>query len=270
MSPLLTDRIRIYLHPQHLTMVRVSGWLKAKVVVKAVLSGWEPCPDYSHALNTLSQQFKKVEWQRAKASVILSGHGVHYRVAPWHADLTNDEQEALLRHRYSEVFGTKAASWKISFCDAGFAKQGLAVAIDHVLLDQIKVIFTTSTLRLDVIEPSLMVALNASRKQLNTENTWFILLEAGLLTAGLLNEQGWAGIRSISFSAERLANIEIQLKNWAMQFGVEDKQSPVFVFSADSVFDLSKLGNRKVVCFEGRGKDSLEDIDQASALVLCV
>src|SRR5450830_1708042 len=121
-------------------MVRLSGWLKPRVTAKAVLSGWEPGPDYSLALNALSQQLKKVEWQRAKASVILSGHCVHYRVAPWQADLTHAEQEALLRHRYTEVFGAKAASWNISFCYSGFARQGLASAVDHALLDQIKAI----------------------------------------------------------------------------------------------------------------------------------
>jgi len=269
--PLLTDRIRIYLHPQQLTMVRLSGWLKTKVVAKAELSGWEPSTDYNHALNALSQELKKVEWQQAKTSVILSGHGMHYRVAPWHAELTHDEQEALLRHRYTEVFGAKAAFWKISFCDAGFAKQGLAAAIDHVLLDQIKAIFTASTLTFDVIEPSLMAAFNASRQKIHAENTWFILLEAGLLTAGLINENGWVGVRSMSSGTEQLATLEIQLKNWAMQFGVDDRQSSVFVFSTDSVFDLPKLSNtRNVVHFEWQEQSRFKDFNHMSAAVLCV
>lgn len=277
MLRLSTDHIRVYLHPQRLVMVRLSGWLKPKVVAQDVITGWTHSAQslgYTEVLAALAQQLKRAEWQHAHATVVLSGHGAHYRIAPWNPTLTLDEQQALLRHRYAEVFGTDAAAWKISLCDAGFGKQGLACAVDGGLLDKVKEVFAASTVRLGSIRPMLMEAFNGWRGKIETGQAWFILLESGWLTAGLRNNNGWAGIRSLSLASwpicELEAGLEIQLQRWAMQFGEDEAQAPIYLFCVDPQTEVPTFSaTRGVVKLAWRERAGQTDIDEKWAPALC-
>jgi len=229
-----TERIRIYLHPEQVVMVRQSGLFKCRVTAKKVLpvsvQGEYP---WSGALAVLETALKQPEWQQARVTVIFSGDFMRYRVAPWDGRLTAEEQEALLRHRFEEVYGDGMHTWRLSVADAGYGKQCLVCAFDPRLMAALQDIFLRSKARLVSVKPLLMTAFNRWRRQIKGGGAWLVLAEKSHLTIALLQNGEWRGIRSKACEPGWEDTLGLLLEREALQLGVDAAEFPVYCYRPD-------------------------------------
>lgn len=229
-----TERIRVYLHPEQVILVRQSGLLQRRVTIKKVYPvGVQGEHVWSGALTTLEIALKQPEWQQARATVILSGDFTRYRVAPWDGRLTSDEQQALLRHRFEEVYGDEMQNWNLTVADAEYGKQSLACAVDQRLMAALQDTFSRSGIRLVSVQPWLMTAFNRWRRQIGANAAWLILAEPTRLTIALLQQGEWRGIRSKASAAGWEESLPLLLEREALHLGVEAGKLPVYFHRPD-------------------------------------
>lgn len=234
-----TERIRIYLHPQQVVLVRQSGLFQRRVSATRLLPAGEDAHGehqhpWSSALVALETALAQPQWQQARATVILSGEFVRYRLAPWDGRLTAEEQAALLRHRFEEVYGDAMHHWQLSVADAGYGKQSLVCAFDPRLLAALQDAFSRAnsgaTARLVSVQPLLMTAFNRWRRQIDGHGAWFVLAEQTHLTIALLQDGEWRGIRSKACAPGWEQTLPLLLQREALQLGVEAGTFPVYFY----------------------------------------
>lgn len=127
-----------------------------------------------------------------KLEVVLSNHLVRYAVLPWSAALSSDEEwTAYALHVFGGTYGADAAGWRIRICDGGRSKARVACAADAVLLDSIAAIERVAS-----IQPHLMAAFNARRREFGMEPGWFVVHEPGRVTLGLVADGEWKLLRN--------------------------------------------------------------------------
>lgn len=226
-----TERIRVYLHPEHLVLVREAGVVNKRVVAKQVVAIASPGEHlWSGVLAALQTSLRQPEWQQARAMVTLSGKFARYRVVPWELRLTQEERIALLRHQYEELYGEDMRGWQLVTAQAGFGKQGLACAIDTRLMAAVQDTFARSSVRLTSVRPYLMAAFNQWRRDIGGQGAWLILAEHSLLTIALLQNGEWRGVRSHACASGWETSLELMLAREALHHGVDATRLPVYLF----------------------------------------
>lgn len=129
---------------------------------------------------------------KAKLDVVLSNHLLRFAVLPWSAALSTErEWMAFAQHTILSTYGAEASGWRIRVCDGGRGKARVACAADAELLDAI-----ASIERVASIQPHLMAAFNARRKEFGREPGWFVQHEPGRLTLGLVADGEWKVLRN--------------------------------------------------------------------------
>lgn len=124
--------------------------------------------------------------------VVLSNHLVRYAVLPWSSALSRDRDWiAYAEHLFSITYGADAAGWRIRICDMGRRKPRVACAAQSALLDSI-----ASVPRVVSIQPHLMSAFNAQRREFERDSGWLVVHEPGRLTLGLVSGGEWKLLRN--------------------------------------------------------------------------
>lgn len=196
MLPLWRDHLHIALCPDRLVLLRIQRGLRPHLGAKRVMScdgeqGWE-C-----ALAALAAETAKPEWQNADVTVVLSNHFVRYQRVPWSDQLSSDEERAaLVRHCYSEIYGSAAAGWELRWSEEPPGAPWLASAVEASLLERLREILTHAGLRLHSVQPYLMAAFNRWRKEFKGAQQWFVLGEPGWLCVAQIEGGTWRSIRS--------------------------------------------------------------------------
>ena len=226
------DEIRVYVHPQHIVMVLLSGWFKKHVTYKQVLD----CPDllgtlvWQSVIVTLDKALLSNDWQTAyaaksqkniRATVILSNHFVHYALVPWQAEQAklrpdSDKHHAYLQHCFTRNFGAAAKQWQCRMSDCGMYKPALASAIDSALLQDIEAAFTAANIRIANIHPQLMVAVNQAKSQITqylnkkAQTYWLVIVENGQSCLLLVEDGAWRLVKSMRFDVAAQVNEQIE------------------------------------------------------------
>ncbi|HQT26326.1 MAG TPA: hypothetical protein PLK99_06985, partial [Burkholderiales bacterium] len=191
MSLLSRDRLRIALCPDRAIVVHFS---RGKVVSKAV----QPIEgDVVEALSGI------LSIPPAKdATLILSSHFVKFMVVPWQDEaLSEEEMLAMVRHRFSEIYGEKEREIRLS--EGKIGASSLASALDRDLLEGIKQAFAASGTRLRSVQPYLMTAFNASRSEIKEASCWFVVMEKDICCMAKIREGKWERLRQCRGEAEQ-------------------------------------------------------------------
>lgn len=248
MLHLWIDRVCIYLHPDRVVLVRLSGLFRRRVTVKQVVpvNGTREYL-WSGALLVLEAILKQQEWQHARAQVILSGDLVRYRTAPWDDRLNLEERTVLLHHRFEEVYGESMRTWQVAIADVGYGKQGLACAFDSRLIEDLRETFARSTLKLISVQPLLMAAFNRWRRQISSQGAWFVFAESSRLTIALIQNGEWQGIRSKTCEPGCESTLELLLEREALHHGIEVATMPIYFIQPDRPTFRPELQQKQVV-----------------------
>ncbi|MGE5493185.1 MAG: hypothetical protein ACM31P_18090 [Actinomycetota bacterium] len=192
------DRLHAVLTPRRVVLVRLAKGFGDRVVGKESLACPEPAPGeapWQPALATLAGALPGRQWKHAELRAILSNHFAHYLLIPWQEKLSGeDDLLALVRHRFTEVYGDAADDWEILWSEGKPPAPYLACAVDRRLLVGLRDASSAAGLPLTSIRPYLLAAFNRWRRELDGRKDWFLLAEEGRLCLAWFREGEWAGV----------------------------------------------------------------------------
>ena len=185
MSLLWRNReLRIGLAPER---VYVSG-AKSLDLTPAADGGWQA------AVEALPEVLKG---KGGVASVVLADQFVRYALLPHNEALKTDEQwNALARHRFSVLHGPRADEWDVSLAATAPRGARLACAVDKALLFSLSEIFQKGGVRLGSVQPFLVTAFNRMRRRIGNGSCWIVVEELGRLTLALIQRGAWVATRA--------------------------------------------------------------------------
>jgi hypothetical protein len=148
----------------------------------------------------------------ARAKVILANHLVRYAMIPYNPVLSNmDEMATYARHLFSQMYGLDGETWDIRLNQDAPNAPLLASAVEKQLLRALRTLFDEAEVKLQSIQPQLMVAYNNSLGQLQKNGSaWFVLAEQDSLCLGLIQQGSWRSVRTVKAGSdwpERLPEI---------------------------------------------------------------
>jgi hypothetical protein len=133
----------------------------------------------------------------SEGSVVLADQFVRYVLLPWNETLKTHEQwQALAKHRFAGLHGTRAAEWKVEVSETAPAGARLACAVDRSLIENLASLFTANGLKLVSVQPFLVAAYNRIRATVGNGSCWVVVEERGRLTLVLIQRGAWLAIRS--------------------------------------------------------------------------
>jgi hypothetical protein len=229
------DKVRFVLCKDRLIVLHYQSGRRPHIISRQVFpySGSEP--GWLPLLALLESVLKSQEWKAADAMVILSNHFVRFLVLPWNETLLSGaEKMALVQHRFDEVYGEVSTDWDFRLSEGAFGTASIACAIPLKLLDQLKAIFENSALKLKLVQPYLMTAFNACRKQLGKEPTWFVLAERDNICVGLLQKGHWSSIRLRHVVSDWFEEAMLMLEREALLATDGGKYNKVFVLATET------------------------------------
>jgi len=242
--PLSRDRVRIALCRDRLVIVHLRGGRGNHIVSKQLIpyagmeSGWQP------VLAMLENALKARDWKKAEATVILSNHFARFLVLPWNeVTLSDAEQLAVAQHRFGEVYGADGANLEFRLSEGPAGTPSIASAVPHEMLNRLKAIFEASTLRLKSVQPYLMSAFNSSRREMGSEQGWFVLAERDAFCLGLVQRGQWFSIRLRHVVEDWFEEALLALEREALLTAEGNKFNKVFVHAPELFgFELIKRG----------------------------
>lgn len=176
--------LRIGLGPDR---IMVAG---AKAIeVPEADGGWES------PLRVIEKSFP--DMKGSEGSVVLADQFVRYVLLPWNETLKTHEQwQALAKHRFAGLHGTRAAEWRVEVSETAPAGARLACAVDRSLIENLASLFTANGLKLVSVQPFLVAAYNRIRATVGNGSCWVVVEERGRLTLVLIQRGAWLAIRS--------------------------------------------------------------------------
>jgi hypothetical protein len=126
---------------------------------------------------------------------MLSNGFARYRLVPWSRGLRDQqEQKALVRHSFAKVHGERVDRWALRWSAGSASQPTIACAVDQGLLEGIRAVARTGSIRLVSTQPYLVAAFNVWRKQLQDETAWLVLAERKQICVALLENGAWKHI----------------------------------------------------------------------------
>ena len=194
------DRVAVEVYPDRLVLARASGGLARRSTHREVVpvspaeglaARWRAPLDRLAALP--SELLAKSD-----VSVVLSSFFVRYALMPWSDALANeDERQAFARHCFSRVYGADADGWAIKLSASGAGKPQVACAVEHTLVDALSTVVKAAAGRFSSLQPHLMASFNRCRRALGEADAWFVDVEPGLASIGLLQAGAWHSLRTV-------------------------------------------------------------------------
>ena len=197
MSRLFPDRLRAWLFPSEIFLLRETSFPKRRTVEESRLPcdpafGAEAWQGAVEALKTVKPDFP------AKVTVVLANRFVRYAVVPWSGALGGAaEEEAYLRHHFAKIHGERAKAWALRASGAQGGAPRLASAIDRALIDAVKECFPgKGKAKLVSIQPQLMTRFNEWRGEVPAAGAWLVLAEADRACIALHSGGRWRSVLS--------------------------------------------------------------------------
>ena len=126
---------------------------------------------------------------RSRLTVVLGGEAVRYRIVSGEAGAGAAERDATAVQAFAGDHHEDAARWRVRVHPARTDKPTLACATDAGLLDRLEAVARSRRLTLASLQPALMQAYNANRRQLPPA-AWFAWLEGAWITLLLTTPDG--------------------------------------------------------------------------------
>lgn len=197
MSPLWRERVSVGLCPDRLVLpgrgaprsmaVEPAGEPLWRAAVDALPAALAACPHR----------------QPRSVRVVLSHHFVRYALLPWSAALGSEAAWlAYAQHRFAAVHGAQAAQWTLRIAPTAWRGARIACATETALLEALRARLGERKVRLASVQPHLMTAFNAARRDLPRPACWLVVAEAGRLALALIERGAWRALRSRRLGAD--------------------------------------------------------------------
>lgn len=258
------DELRIFIHPDYIELTRLRRhwreYFAAKQIAKIRVDINDAHSDpqtieWDSVLKTLGETLRQPEWQDATVSIVLSDHFVRYTTIPNHQGLfTPAEQQAYVRHCFSQAFGEQASGWNVQACPAGFEKSSLASAIPDDLLQSLMNILHGHQFKLSAVLPQFMLAANdciASFEKSVAKNTepsfWLVVVLDDRLCIALIEHGHWRSISNVSAETDIYSQIKAVISRTNIYHGIERQLPVVLNWLASATCLANRLSEFKVI-----------------------
>jgi hypothetical protein len=209
-SPLWRDEIGIYLAPRRIALVRRARGLKPRVVaatelaVTAVTFG-----DIGPVFARLADVLTEPTWHGAPARVVVADPWARYGMVPWPATRL-DAAGRLTHARYvlGDTYGEAVADWAVTLADTPPGHSYVACAMPATLRSALEDALAPARLTLVSLQPQLIVAFNAWRHRLPADDTWFVSMDDGALSAVHLTNGAWDRVHMARLSPDWSVELE--------------------------------------------------------------
>ena len=241
MSRWWSKQIRIILHPTQVVLLRIGPGRAQPVLDKHVV----PCtpqrgmPLWHSALTVLVSALPEFHDGKCDVTVVLSNHFVRYVLVKHMEQVASPrEEEALILHHFTRIYGDAAARWNLRISPAQHRDSPrVACAIDQELIDALEKLMQPKKHVLRSIQPYLMTAFNQYRKFL-TQSAWLALVEDGVFCLARLEQGCWQTIKCIRVGDDWQHELTIQLEREELLLlgktsSAEKSRTPVFVFAPE-------------------------------------
>ncbi len=204
MSPLWRDEVAIYLAPRRLALVRRDRALRPCVAAAtelAVPAG--AFGDIGPTFARLADVLTEPTWHDAAARVVVADSWARYGIVPWPAARL-DAAGRLTHARYvlGDAYGETVADWAVTLADTPPGRSYVACAMPAALRGTLEEALAPARLALVSLQPQLVVAFNAWRHRLPADDTWFVSLDDGALSAVHLSNGAWDRVHMARLSPD--------------------------------------------------------------------
>ncbi len=210
MSPLWRDEIAIYLAPRRLALVRRARGLRPRVVAAtevAVPAG--TFGDIGPVFARLADVLTEPTWHGAAARVVVADPWARYGIVPWPA--TRLDAAGRLTHArclLGDTYGEAVTDWAVTLADAPPGHSYVACAMPATLRSALEDTLAPARLALVSLQPQLIVAFNAWRHRLPADDTWFVSVDDGSLSAVHLRNGAWDRVHMARLSPDWSVELE--------------------------------------------------------------
>ena len=211
MSPLWRDEIAIYLAPHKLALVRRARGLKPRVVAAtelAVPSG--TAGDIGPVFARLADVLTDPAWHGAAARAVVADYPwARYGVVRWPA--TRLDAAGRLTHArcvLGDTYGEAVADWDLTLADTPPGHSYVACAMPATLRSALEDTLVPARVALVSLQPRLIVAFNAWRHRLPADDTWFVSVDDGSLSAVHLSGGAWDRVHMARLSQDWTVELE--------------------------------------------------------------
>jgi len=210
-SPLWRDEVAIYLAPRKLALERRARGLKPRVVAATVLAvPAGTVGDIGPVCARLADVLTEPTWHGAAARVVVADHPwARYGIVPWPATRL-DAAGRLTHARYvlGDSYGEAVADWAVTLADTPPGHSYVACAMPATLRSALEDTLAPAGLALVSLQPQLIVAFNAWRHRLPANDTWFVSLDDGSLSAVHLSNGAWDRVHMARLSPDWSVELE--------------------------------------------------------------
>ena len=210
MSPLWRDEVAIYLAPRKIAMARRVRGRKPQVTAAtdvAVPGGH--FGDFRPTMATLAELLQEATWQDATARIVVADPWARYGVVPW-PSARLDAEGRLTHARYvlADAFGDGLTDWAVTLADTPPGQAYVACAMPGQLKAALEDVLPQARLTLASLQPQLVVAFNAWRHRLPADDSWFVSLDDGSLSAVHLSNGAWDRVHMARLSTDWMVELE--------------------------------------------------------------
>jgi len=210
-SPLWRDEVAIYLAPRKLALVRRARGVKPRVLAATELAvPVGAAGDIGPLFARLSDVLTAPTWHGAAARVVVADHPwARYSVVPWPATQL-DAAGRLTHARYvlADSYGEAVGDWTVTLADTPPGHSYVACAMPATLRNALEDTLASARLALVSLQPRLIVAFNTWRHRLPADDTWFVSVDDGSLSAVHLSNGAWDRVHMARLSPDWGAELE--------------------------------------------------------------
>ena len=127
-------------------------------------------------LKQLKAMLSKYDYKNLAVDVLLSAHYVKYLVNQPDYRLTQDEQNAFIRHAFEVIYGEEVSNWDIVQSLTGFGRREFVCAVNSYLIKELSSALQAQGFKIKSVRPALIAAVNYFRSRISP-NAWFIFIE---------------------------------------------------------------------------------------------
>jgi hypothetical protein len=209
-SPLWRDEVAIYLAPRKLALVRRARGVDARVVAATeVAAPGGTFGDVAPVVGRLSDVLAEATWQDAAARIVVADAWARYAIVPWTAArLDTAGRLTHARCVLGDTYGDAMAEWAVTLADAPPGRACVACAMPPGLRGGLDELLARARLHLVSLQPQLVVAFNAWRHRLPADDTWFVSVDDGALSAVHLRDGAWDRVHMARLSPDWTVELE--------------------------------------------------------------
>jgi hypothetical protein len=202
-SPLWRDEVAIFVGPRKIALARRARGLKPRVASATEIAVAGHFGDFGPTLARLAGVLAEPTWQDAVARVIVADPWARYGIVPWpNLRLDGDGRLSHARYVLAENYGDAVSDWNVSLADTPPGRAYVACAMPAGLKAGLEETLAGARLKMVSLQPQLIVAFNAWREQLPTDDAWFVSLDEGSLAAVHLSQGAWDRVHMTRLSQD--------------------------------------------------------------------